>query len=105
MSVSEMDAYHFDLLGYVRLEGALNADEVAALNGCIDAIPPLESGQWYGYVHGHNFEPNDGINYQQIYEAGEPFERLIDHLPRQLRTGHLHPLEASNSGRTWPSLH
>jgi len=79
MSVPEMDVYHFDLLGYVRMEGALNADEVAALNGCIDAIPPLEPGQWYGYVHGHRFEPNDGINYQQIYEAGEPFEALIDH--------------------------
>ena len=22
---------------------------------------------------------NDGLNLQQIYEAGEPFERLIDH--------------------------
>jgi hypothetical protein len=40
--------------------------------------PPLSKGEWYGNVHAHSFGGTDGVNFQQIYEAGEPFERLID---------------------------
>ena len=39
----------------------------------------MEPGQWWGRVHAHWYGDNDGLNLQQIYEAGEPFERLIDH--------------------------
>ena len=49
------------------------------LNDCLDAIPPLEPGDWYGHVHAHTYGTIDGLNLQQIYEAGEPFERMIDH--------------------------
>ncbi|HLV36846.1 MAG TPA: hypothetical protein VKY59_17105, partial [Spirillospora sp.] len=77
--LTEMDIYLFDLRGYLLLEGAISADHVAALNAGIDAILPLKRGEWHGYVHGHAFSDNDGLNLQQIYEAGEPFERLIDH--------------------------
>ena len=35
--------------------------------------------QWAGYVHGHQFGSADGLNLQQIYEAGPGFENLIDH--------------------------
>lgn len=78
---SELDDYLFDLRGYLLLEGALSTDEVAAINACADAIPPLEPGQWHGSVHRQqeNQPELNGINLQQIYEAGEPFERLIDH--------------------------
>lgn len=78
--LTDMDIYLFDLRGYLLLENALSADEVAALNAGIDRILPLERGQWYGRVHGHSFGGGDeGLNLQQIYEAGEAFEKLIDH--------------------------
>jgi ectoine hydroxylase-related dioxygenase (phytanoyl-CoA dioxygenase family) len=79
MKPTEMEIYLFDLRGYLILENALTAEEVAELNAGIDALLPAESGEWIGYVHGTNFGANDGLNFQQIYEAGEPFEKLIDH--------------------------
>ncbi len=77
--LTDLDIFLFDLRGYLLIEGALSKDEVKALNGGIDAILPLRRGEWAGYVHGHAFSDNDGINLQQIYEGGEPFEQLIDH--------------------------
>ncbi|MAE66977.1 MAG: hypothetical protein CMJ18_22180 [Phycisphaeraceae bacterium] len=77
--VSDRDIYFFDLQGFLHLRGALSGNEVAALNDGIDAIPPLESGQWHGSIQAHDYGTNDGLNLQQIYEAGEPFEALIDH--------------------------
>ena len=77
---TDLDIYLFDLRGYLILEEALGGDEVEALNAAIDVLLPLEPGEWRGYVHGHNYNDNDGFNLQQIYEGGEPFERLIDHL-------------------------
>ena len=76
---SEMEIYFFDLRGYLILKNALAIDEVAELNAALDLIPPIKKGEWYGYVHGQSFGENDGLNFQQIYEAGEPFENLIDH--------------------------
>ena len=40
---------------------------------------PLKPGEWNGYVHGHTYGDEEGLNLQQIYEGGEPFEKLIDH--------------------------
>jgi hypothetical protein len=77
--VDDLDTYLFDLRGYLHLEGALSSQEVKELNGCIDAVPALEPGEWHGYIQAHTYGTVDGINLQQIYEAGEPFERLIDH--------------------------
>jgi hypothetical protein len=78
--LTDMDIYLFDLRGFLLLEGALSKEEVAALNAGIDHILPLNPGEWYGYVHGHTYGGGDeGLNLQQIYEGGEPFEKLIDH--------------------------
>ena len=77
--VTDLDTYLFDLRGYLLLEGALSAEEVKDLNACLDEIPSIKPGEWAGYVHGHSYGETDGLNYQQIYEAGDPFERLIDH--------------------------
>jgi hypothetical protein len=78
--LTDMDSYLFDLRGFLLLEGALSKDEVAALNAGIDNMLPLNPGEWYGYVHGHTYGGGDeGLNLQQIYEGGEPFEKLIDH--------------------------
>lgn len=77
--VSDLETYLFDLRGYVLLKGALSADEVSTLNATLDEIPRMEPGQWYGHVHAHSYGTKDGLNLQQIYEGGEPFEALIDH--------------------------
>lgn len=77
--VSDLEIYLFDLRGYIVLPGALTSGEVADLNACLDAIPPLTPGEWYGYVHAHSYGSTTGLNLQQIYEVGEPFEKLIDH--------------------------
>ena len=78
--VSDLDIYLFDLRGYLVLEDALTAAEVDELNACLDDIPKLAPGEWHGYVAGHSYgDVTSGVNYQQIYEAGEPFEKLIDH--------------------------
>ncbi len=71
---SEMDDFLFDLRGYLVLEQALSPEEVVELNACVD-----------GLFEGHD-APEPGLKAPQGYdmkenvvEAGEPFERLIDH--------------------------
>lgn len=75
----ELERYLFDLRGYLVLRNALDAAELRALNAGIDALLPLQVGEWQGFVQGHNYGDNDGLNLQQIYEGGAPFEGLIDH--------------------------
>ncbi len=73
------DIYRFDLYGFLVLRNALSTDEVDALNAAIDALPDIQPGQWYGYVHAHSYGAStDGLNLQQIYEL-PPFHNLIDH--------------------------
>lgn len=76
---TDLEIFLFDLRGYIVLKNALMQEEVAELNAALDALPPIKKGEWYGYAHGHSFGEKDGLNLQQIYEAGEPFEHLIDH--------------------------
>lgn len=82
-SVTPEDEYLFDLRGYLVLKGVLDKSHIAQMNVILDEIvhlePPLAQGEWYGCVHGHTYTNNEGLNLQQIYEGGEPFERLIDH--------------------------
>ncbi len=78
--VGDLEIYRFDLNGYIVLKGALSSNEIGALNASLDSIPHLEPGDWHGQVHGHSYgDETSGLNLQQIYEAGEAFENLIDH--------------------------
>jgi len=81
--VTAHDEFLFDLRGYLILKGVIDAEHVAQMNAILDKFvnldPPLNFGEWYGYVHSHTYSGNEGLNLQQIYEAGEPFERLIDY--------------------------
>ena len=77
--VSDRDIFFFDLRGFILLKQALSTKEVAEMNAILDQVPRLSPGQSWGHVHAHCYHDNDGLNLQQIYEAGEPFERLIDH--------------------------
>lgn len=77
---SDVEEYLFDLQGFVLVRGALTPSEVAACNTCVDTIPrSLARNEWCGYVQREDHPEHRGISYQQIYEAGAPFERLIDH--------------------------
>ena len=79
-SLTDMERYLFDLNGFLVLKGALSTAEVADCNAILDDLQDCGPGEWRGHVHGHNFTgSHEGLNLQQIYEAGEPFERLIDH--------------------------
>ena len=55
---------------------------------------------WSGYVHGHNYGGKEGLNLQQIYEAGMPFAKLIDH-PSWIN----HMLEFVGGKGTFDHLH
>ena len=77
--ISKIDKYLFDLNGFIVIQNALNKLEVKACNKIIDKLKKLKHNEWEGYVHGHNYGGKEGLNLQQIYEAGKPFEKLIDH--------------------------
>ena len=77
--ISKIDKYLFDLNGFIVIQNALNKSEVKACNKIIDKLKKLKHNEWEGYVHGHNYGGKEGLNLQQIYEAGKPFEKLIDH--------------------------
>lgn len=49
--ITPMDEYLFDLHGYAVIPDALDRDHLAALNGWIDTLPPLQTGQWFGNVY------------------------------------------------------
>jgi len=77
---SELDEYLFDLQGFVLIRGALSPEEVAAGNAAIDLIPrSLPRLGWHGWVQREDHPEHRGISYQQIYELGGTFERMIDH--------------------------
>lgn len=78
-TVSELDTYLFDLRGFLLVSQAVDPDHMAELNVGLDAMTSVEPGQRVGHVRAHTYGTNDGTNLTQIYEAGEPFERLIDH--------------------------
>ena len=77
--VTQEHDFLFDLRGYLLLEQALSLEQVAALNGAIDVLPPLEPQQWHGHVHRNDYAEAWGYNLQNIIEGGQPFEELIDH--------------------------
>ena len=79
MEPSKIEKYLFDLNGYIIIKNALTKREVSDCNKIIDNLKNLKNNEWKGYVHGHNYGGKEGLNLQQIYEAGKPFEKLIDH--------------------------
>ncbi len=72
--------YLFDLRGYLHLQNALSPQEVRDCNASLDELADIQPGGWKGHVHGQfKHAPTEGLNLQQIYEAGAAWERLIDH--------------------------
>lgn len=77
--VTDLDKYLFDLRGYLILEDVLPHDILTGCNTILDDLGDTQPGEWRGHVHGHFFSSRtEGLNLQQIYEGGTPFEYLID---------------------------
>jgi len=77
---SDLDEYLFDLQGFLIMRALLSTAEVADANARIDEIPhSLPRGGWHGWVQRENHPEHRGTSYQQVYELGGTFERLIDH--------------------------
>lgn len=77
---TDLDEYLFDLRGYVLLPGLLTADEVVEGNTLFDTIPrDLPRGGWHGWVQREDHPEHRGASYQQIFELGGVFERMVDH--------------------------
>lgn len=75
-----LDDYLFDLRGYLILEQSLEPSLVDALSTTLDAVPALPPSGWWGNVHRADNNPDQaGMELQNVVEAGQPFERLIDH--------------------------
>jgi hypothetical protein len=73
------ERYFFDLQGYIILRQALSPQQVAACNAVLDVLRGTAVGRWAGRVVAHSYGGAEGLNLQQIYEAGPAFEALIDH--------------------------
>lgn len=71
--------YLFDLYGYVILKNAIDPQHLIELNNAFDAFPDLPYMGWWGNVQRLDNNGHAGIELQNIVEAGEPFEKLIDH--------------------------
>ena len=78
-SPSALDDFLFDLRGYLVLKQAVEPDLVDDLNRAIDALPPLGFEEWYGNAQRRDYNEATGLELHNCVEAGEPFERLIDH--------------------------
>lgn len=71
--------YLFDLQGFAILRGAVDARHLAELNASFDKFPDLPFMGWWGNVQRLDNNGQAGLELQNIVEAGEPFEKLIDH--------------------------
>src|SRR4051794_41872689 len=74
-----LDDFLFDLRGYLILKQAAEPELLDDLNRAIDDIPPLEYGEWFGNAQRRDYHAATGLELHNCVEAGEPFERLIDH--------------------------
>jgi hypothetical protein len=77
--IPELDDYLFDLRGYLILKNAVDAELVGMLNKALDEFPELPWQGWHGNVQRFDNNGHAGVELQNIVEAGEPFERLIDY--------------------------
>ncbi|HZT42543.1 MAG TPA: phytanoyl-CoA dioxygenase family protein [Chthonomonadaceae bacterium] len=74
-----LDDFLFDLRGYLILGNTVEPELLADLNRAFDTFPPLEPGEWWGNAQRRDYTHDTGFELHNCVEAGEPFERLIDH--------------------------
>lgn len=76
---TELDDFFFDLQGYLILKEAAEPALIDDLNRAFDQFPPIEPGAWWGNAQRRDYTVDTGYELHNCVEAGEPFERLIDH--------------------------
>ncbi len=75
---SEMEDYLFDLQGYVLLRNAVDGAHLNELNALLDTYLDMQLDAWRRRVH-RPAKPANAVHLHNLFEMGEPFERLIDH--------------------------
>lgn len=90
MEQEQLD-YLFDLQGYLVLENAISDEDLAEINEWIDdhweyVEQPWEPNpenkripRWIGNIETHTYNIENGVNFQNIIEGGDVFQKLIDH--------------------------
>ena len=68
-----LQEYLFDLRGYIIIPNALEPDLIDDLNAGLDAVDFWGDWEWKGWLR------KGKTQISQMFEGGEPFERLIDH--------------------------
>ena len=84
---AQLTDYMFDLNGYLILNGAIEAEDLTAMNGWVDdhmdyvRCPRETDGKsrWIGRVETQSYGGQDGVNFQNIVDGGTVFEKLIDY--------------------------
>ena len=74
-----LDDFLFDLRGYLVLKQAVEPELIDELNQAIDALPPLDYGEWLGNAQRRDYTASTGLEIHNCIELGGPFEKLIDH--------------------------
>ena len=87
----DLQDYLFDLQGYLVLENAISKPDLDETNEWIDAHwayveDPWEEEtedrripRWIGNIETHTYNIENGVNFQNIIEGGDVFQKLIDH--------------------------
>ncbi len=75
---SAMDDFLFDLNGYIVIKNAVAPALIGAVNAAIDALPPLEVGEWLGNAQRRDYTKDTGLEIHNCVEMGTVFEQLID---------------------------
>lgn len=83
----QLTDYMFDLNGYLILEGAIGPSDLLAMNQWIDdhweyVTQPKDANgdsRWIGRVETQSYGGEDGVNFQNIVDGGDVFEKLIDY--------------------------
>ena len=77
MQPTATEEYLFDLRGYIVLKNAVAADHLAEINAIVDTYRDVDLDEWRGWVHRDAIEGLAHLH--NVFEMGEPLERLIDH--------------------------
>ncbi len=90
MDQEQLD-YLFDLQGYLIIENAISDEDLNQINEWIDnhwtyveqpwkpKSDDKRIPRWIGNIETHTYNIENGVNFQNIIEGGEVFEKLIDH--------------------------
>jgi len=76
---SALDDFLFDLRGFLIIKNAIEPELMSALHKAIDALPPVEVGQWIGNAQRRDYTKDTGLEIHNCVELGGPFLELIDH--------------------------